>query len=144
VVGFPPNGPLDIAARIIAPPLQAGLGIPVRVENRVGASGNDATRQVIRSAPDGGTLLLCGPVNTINTTLFPELDFDFVRDIAPVAGIARVPLIVEVHPSVPVRSVSELIAYARENPRRLRVAYAGTGTPQHVAIELFQPWRVYG
>jgi tripartite-type tricarboxylate transporter receptor subunit TctC len=129
VVGFPPNGALDIAARTIAPPLEAGLGVPVRVENRVGASGNDATRQVVRSAPDGGTLLLCGPVNTINATLFPDLDFDFGRDIAPVAGIARVPLIVEVHPSVPARSLAELIAHARAHPGRLRVAYAGTGTP---------------
>jgi tripartite-type tricarboxylate transporter receptor subunit TctC len=77
-------------------------------------------------------------VNTINTTLFPDLDFDFGRDIAPVAGIARVPLIVEVHPSIPVRTMGELIAFARANPGRLRVAYAGTGTPQHIAIELFQ------
>ena len=138
IVGFPPGGPLDIAARTIAPALAAGVGVQVRVENRVGASGNDATREVVRAAPDGGTLLLCGPVNAINSTLFPDLGFDFARDIAAVAGIARVPLIVEVHPSVPVRSVAELIAYARSNPGRLRVAYAGTGTPQHVAIELFQ------
>jgi tripartite-type tricarboxylate transporter receptor subunit TctC len=138
VVGFPPGGALDTAARTIAPALEGGLGLPVRVENRVGASGNDATRLVVRAAPDGGTLLLCGPVNAINATLFPDLDFDFGRDIAPVAGIARVPLIVEVHPSVPVRSMPELIAHARANPAQLRVAYAGTGTPQHVAIELFQ------
>jgi len=138
VVGFPPGGALDAAARTIAPALEGGLGLPVRVENRAGASGNDATRLVARAAPDGGTLLLCGPVNAINATLFPDLDFDFGRDIAPVAGIARVPLVVEVHPSVPVRSVPELIAHARANPGRLRVAYAGTGTPQHVAVELFQ------
>jgi tripartite-type tricarboxylate transporter receptor subunit TctC len=138
IVGFPRGGPLDIAARVIASPLSAQLGVPVAVENRPGASGNDATRDVVHAAPDGGTLLLCGPVNTINTTLFPGLDFDFARDIAPVAGIARVPLIVEVHPSVPARSVPELIAYARAHPGGLRVAYAGTGTPQHVAIELFQ------
>jgi tripartite-type tricarboxylate transporter receptor subunit TctC len=138
VVGFPPGGPLDIAARTIAPVLEGGLGVPAHVENRVGASSNDATRLVVRAAPDGSTLLLCGPVNTINTTLFPNLDFDFGRDIAPVAGIARVPLIVEVHPSVPVRSIPDLIAHARANPGQLRVAYAGAGTPQHVAIELFQ------
>ena len=138
VVGFPPGGALDSAARTIAPVLESGLGLPVRVENRAGAGGNDATRLVARAAPDGGTLLLCGPVNTINATLFPDLDFDFGRDIAPVAGIARVPLIVEVHPSVPVRSVPELIAHARANPGQLRVAYAGVGTPQHVAVELFQ------
>lgn len=138
VVGFPQGGPLDIAARIIAPALARGVGLPVRVENLVGASGNDAARTVVRAAPDGATLLLCGPVNAINATLFPELDFNFARDIAPVAAIARVPLIVEVHPSVPVRSIAELIARARANPGRLRVAYAGTGTPQHVGIELFQ------
>ncbi|MBL6459269.1 tripartite tricarboxylate transporter substrate binding protein [Belnapia sp. T6] len=138
IVGFPPGGPLDLAARTIAPAIEAALAMPVRVENRVGASGNDATRQVVRAAPDGGTLLLCGPVNTINTTLFPNLDFDFGRDIAPIAGIARVPLIVEVHPNVPARSVPEMIAYARANPGQVKVAYAGTGTPQHVAIELFQ------
>lgn len=138
VVGFPPGGPLDLAARTIAPAMAAGLGLPVRVENRVGASGNDATRQVARAAPDGATLLLCGPVNAINATLFPDLDVDFGRDIAPVAGIARVPLIVEVHPAVPARSIAELIAHARANPGQVRVAYAGTGTPQHVAIALFQ------
>ncbi|MCR0984981.1 Bug family tripartite tricarboxylate transporter substrate binding protein [Roseomonas populi] len=138
IVGFPRGGPLDIAARIIAPPLSARLGVPVLVENRPGASGNNATRDVVRSAPDGGTLILCGPVNAINTTLFPNLDFDFARDIIPVAGIARVPLIVEVHPSLPVRSVPELISHAQARPGTVRVAYAGVGTPQHIAIELFQ------
>jgi tripartite-type tricarboxylate transporter receptor subunit TctC len=138
IVGFPRGGALDIAARVIASPLSTRLGVPVVVENRPGASGNDATRDVIRSAPDGSTLLLCGPVNTINTTLFPDLGFDFTRDITPVAGIARVPLIVEVHPSLPVRSVPDLIAHAEAHPGVLRVAYAGTGTPQHVAIALFQ------
>lgn len=138
VVGFPSGGPLDIAARIVAPQIAAAFGIPVRVENRPGASGNDATRHVVRATADGATLLLCGPVHTINTTLFPDLDFAFGRDITPVAAIARVPLIVEVHPSVPVRSVGDLIGHARANPGRLRVAYAGTGTPQHIAIALFQ------
>lgn len=138
IVGFPPGGPLDIAARIIAPTIEQGLGVTVRVENRVGASGNDATRHVVRSPPDGATLLLAGPVNTINATLFPDLDFDFARDIAPVAAIARVPLIVEVNPSVPARTITGFIAHARANPGQVRVAYAGTGTPQHIAIALFQ------
>jgi tripartite-type tricarboxylate transporter receptor subunit TctC len=138
VVGFPPGGPLDIAARTIARPLAAGFGVPFPVQNRPGESGNHATREVVQAAPDGHTLLLCGPVNVINTTLFAGLDFDFAQDIAPVAAIARVPLIVEVHPSVPARSLAELVEYARANPARLRVAYAGTGTPQHIAIELFQ------
>ncbi|WP_239451448.1 Bug family tripartite tricarboxylate transporter substrate binding protein [Elioraea rosea] len=100
----------------------------MRVENHVGASGNDATRLVVRAAPDGGTLLLCAPVNAI----------EFRDDIVPVAGIVRVPLIIEVHPSVPAVSIPELIAHARANPGQLRVAYAGRGTPQHVGIELFQ------
>ena len=121
----------------MAAPLSVRIGAPVAVENRVGASGNDATREVVRATPDGGSLLLCWPVNTINATLIPSLDFDFEQDIVPVTGIARVPLIVEVHPSMPVRSLPDLIAYARANPGAIRVAYAGRGTPQHVAIEMF-------
>ena len=142
VVGFPPGGPLDIAARTIAPALSTRLATPFTVDNRPGASGNLATAEVVRAPPDGRTLLLCGPVHTINTTLFDTpgfaLDFDFIRDIAPVAMIARVPLVIEVTPTLPVRSVPELLAYARETPGRLRVAYAGVGTPQHIGIELFQ------
>jgi len=138
LVGFPPNGPLDIAARIIAPRLAARLGAAVAVENRVGASGNDATREAARAAPDGGTLLLCGPVNAINATLLPDPGFDFARDLAPLAGIARVPLIVEVHPGLPLHSLAALIDGARARPGQLRIAYAGTGTPQHVAIALFE------
>ena len=101
VVGFPAGGPLDIAARTVAPFLSRRFGREFVVENRPGASGNTATSEVVRAAPDGHTLLLCGPVNTINATLFENLDFDFSRDIAPVASIARVPLVVEVNPSVP-------------------------------------------
>ena len=138
VVGFPPGGPLDISARLIAPHLAAALGVPVPVENRVGASGNHATRDVAHAVPDGRTLLLMGPVQPINTVLLPDPAFDFARDILPVAGMARVPLILEVNPAVPARSLPELIALARAEPGRLRVAYAGRGTPQHVAIELFQ------
>lgn len=138
IVGFPPGGPLDLVARAIATPVSERIGVPVSIDNRVGAGGDDATWMVIRARPDGGTLLLCGPVNAINATLFPRPEFDFARDIMPVAGIASVPLIVEVHPSVPARSIAELIAHARELPGALRVAYAGKGTPQHVAIELFQ------
>ena len=114
--GFPAGGPLDIAAWTVAPFLSGRFGQPFLVENRPGASGNTATADVVRAAPDGHTLLLCGPVHTINTTLFANLGFDFSRDIAPVALIARVPLVVEVNPSVPARSVPELVAYARDEP----------------------------
>ena len=138
VVGFPAGGPVDIAGRLIAPRLSEQLGQSFVVDNQVGESGNAATRSVVRAKPDGHTLLVCGPVNTINTTLFETLDFDFGRDIAPVASLYRVPLVIEVHPSVPVRTLTELIDYARSKPGKLRVGYAGKGTPQHVGIELFK------
>ena len=138
LVGFPENGPVDIAARVIAPWLTEKLGQTFEVENRPGASGNIATRAALKAAPDGRTLLLCGPVNTINTTLFPTLDFSFTRDSAPVAGLYRVPLVIEVNPSLPINSPAEFLAHAKANPGKLRVAYAGNGTPQHVGIELFK------
>jgi tripartite-type tricarboxylate transporter receptor subunit TctC len=138
VVGFPAGGPVDIAARVIAPWLAERLGQPFVVDNQPGESGNSATRSVVRAAPDGYTLLICGPVNTINATLFEGLDFSFSRDIAPVASLWRVPLVIEVHPSVPVRTIPSLIAHAKANPGKLRVGFAGYGTPQHVGIELFK------
>jgi tripartite-type tricarboxylate transporter receptor subunit TctC len=138
VVGFPAGGPVDIAGRIIAPCLSERLGQPFVVDNQPGESGNVATRSVAKAEADGYTLLVCGPVNTINTTLFAALDFDFGRDIAAVASLYRVPLVIEVHPSVPARTISELIAYAKANPGKLRVGYAGQGTPQHIGIELFK------
>ncbi|MCA6113096.1 tripartite tricarboxylate transporter substrate binding protein [Bradyrhizobium sp. CNPSo 4026] len=138
VVGFPAGGPVDIAARVIAPWLAERLGQPFVVDNQPGESGNSATRSVVRAASDGYTLLICGPVNTINTTLFKDLDFNFGRDIVPVASLWRVPLVIEVHPSVPVRTLPELISYAKTNPGKLRVGFAGHGTPQHVGIELFR------
>ncbi len=138
IVGFPQGGPVDIAARVISPWLSERLGQPFVVENHPGESGNIATGEVVKAPPDGYTLLLCGPVNTINTTLFEHLDFNFTRDIAAVASIARVPLVVEVNPSVAVRTVPEFLAYAKANPGKLKVAYAGNGTPQHIGIELFK------
>jgi tripartite-type tricarboxylate transporter receptor subunit TctC len=138
VVGFPPGGPVDIAARVIGPWLSERLRQPFVVENLPGESGNIATREVVKAAADGYTLLLCGPVNTINTTLFERLEFDFTRDIAPVASLSRVPLVVEVSPSVEVRTVPELLTHAKANPGKLKVAYAGNGTPQHIGIELFK------
>lgn len=138
IVGFPEGGPVDIAARLVSPWLSEKIGQPIIVENHPGESGNIATGEVIRAAPDGYTLLLCGPVNTINTTLFPDLKFDFGRDVAPVAGISHVPLIVETNPATGLRTVPEFLSFARANPGALKVAYAGTGTPQHIGIELFK------
>jgi tripartite-type tricarboxylate transporter receptor subunit TctC len=137
-VGFPAGGPVDIAARTIAPWLSERLGQPFIVDNQPGESGNEATRLVIRAEPDGYTLLVCGPVNAINATLFENLDFNFVRDTTPVAGLWRVPLVIEVNPSIPVRTIPELVAYAKANPGKLRVGFAGRGTPQHIGIELFK------
>ena len=138
VVGFPAGGPVDIAGRLIAPWLSERLGQSFSVDNVPGESGNVATRSVVRAAPDGYTLLVCGPVNTINATLFDHLDFDFGRDVVAVGGLYRVPLVIEVNPAVPVRTVGELISYAKQNPGKLRVGFAGLGTPQHVGIELFR------
>ncbi|MEO5762001.1 MAG: tripartite tricarboxylate transporter substrate-binding protein [Vicinamibacteria bacterium] len=129
---------MDIAARVISPWLSERLGQPFVVENHPGESGNIATGEVVKAPPDGYTLLLCGPVNTINTTLFEHLNFNFTGDIAAVASISRVPLVVEVNPSVAVRTVPEFLAYANANPGKLKVAYAGNGTPQHIGIELFK------
>jgi tripartite-type tricarboxylate transporter receptor subunit TctC len=138
IVGFPQGGPVDIAARIISPWLSERLGQPFIVDNHPGESGNIATGEVLKAPPDGYTLLLCGPVNAINTTLFPTLDFNFARDITPIAGISRVPLVVEVNPTFNVRSVPEFLGYAKAHPGEIKVAYAGKGTPQHIAIEMFR------
>ncbi|TYO64998.1 tripartite tricarboxylate transporter substrate binding protein [Bradyrhizobium hipponense] len=138
MVGFPANGPVDIAGRVVSEWLTERLGQHFAVENKPGESGNTATREVVRAAADGYTLLIFGPVNTINTTLFGDLDFDFGRDILPIAGLYRVPLVVEVNPSVPVNSAAELLTYARQNPGKLKVGYGGKGTPQHIGIELFK------
>lgn len=138
VVGFPQGGPVDIAARMIASWLTERLNQPFIVENKPGAAGNVATDAVLRAAPDGYTLLMCGPVNTINTSLYDKLSFDFTSDITPVAGIYRVPLVFVVNPSVGARSVPEFVQYAKSRPATLNMASAGNGTPQHVAGELFK------
>jgi tripartite-type tricarboxylate transporter receptor subunit TctC len=138
IVGFPAGGPVDIAARFIAPLLAQRLGQEVVVENLVGESGNVATATVAKAAPDGQTLLLSAVVNTINTSMFRGLPFDFERDLVPVAGLYRVPLIVEVHPASPATTAAEFVALARRNPGALKVGYAGKGTPQHLAIEVFK------
>ena len=138
VIGFPPGGPMDIMARLAGQMLAARLGQPFPVESRPGAGSNLGTEAVVRAAPDGQTLLVFGPVNTINETLYEALPFVFSRDIAPVAGIASVPFVLVVHPGLPARDLPGLIAHARANPGRLAIASAGNGTPQHVAAEMFK------
>jgi tripartite-type tricarboxylate transporter receptor subunit TctC len=138
VVGFAAGGGQDMIARLMAQWLSDKLGQPVIVENRPGAGGNIATEAVARAAPDGYTLLLAFPSNAINATLYDNLSFNFIRDIAPVATIAYMPDVLVVHPSVPVQSVTELIIYAKANPRKLDMASAGNGTPSHVTGELFK------
>jgi len=138
IVGFPAGGPIDILSRLIGQWLSERLGQPFVIESRAGAGGNIATEAVVRAPADGYTLLGVTSANTINETLYDKLNFNFIRDIAPVAGIIRVPQVVEVHPSVPVTTVPEFIAYAKSNPNKLNMASAGNGTVQHVAGELFK------
>jgi len=139
VVGFPPGSATDIVARLMGQWLAERLGRPFIVENRPGAGGNIGTEVVVRAAPDGYTLLLAGPPNAINATLYNNLNFNFIRDIAPVAGIVtNIPLIMEINPSFPVKTASEFIAYAKDNPGRINMASAGNGSVGHVAGELFK------
>ena len=135
VVGFPAGGTTDIAARLIGQWLSDRLGQPVVIENRPGAGANLAAETVVRAPPDGYTLLAATSSNVINTTFYEKLSFNFVRDIAMVAGVTRSPLVLEVHPSLPVKSVPELIAHAKANPGKIALASFGTGTTSHVAGE---------
>jgi tripartite-type tricarboxylate transporter receptor subunit TctC len=138
VVGFAAGGPTDILARLIGQWLSERLGQQFVVENRPGAGSNIATEAVVNAPADGHTLLLVAPANTINATLYEKLNFNFIRDIAPVASIMRSFYVMEVNPSVPVKTVPEFIAYAMANPGKINMASAGSGTPQHVAGELFK------
>ena len=138
ICAFPAGGPNDTLARLIGQWLSERLGRPFVVENRPGAATNIATEAVVRAPPDGYTLLLVAQVNAINVTLYERLNFNFNRDIAAVAGIMRVPSILEVNPSVPVHTVPEFIAYAKANPGRLNMASAGNGTSSHLSGELFK------
>ena len=138
VVGFPAGGPNDILGRLIAGWLASRLGQPVEVENRPGGSGNIATAEVVRAAPDGHTLLLVGPANAISASLPDKLDFVFLRDIAPVAGITREPLVLVVHPAVPATSTADLIAYAKADPTEVTMASTGAWSAPHVTGELFK------
>ena len=138
LVGFPAGGQQDIMARLVGQWLSERMGQQFLIENRSGAGGNIAAEAVINSPPDGYTMLLVGSPNAINATLYEKLNFVFLRDIAPVASFARTPLVMEVHPSVPVKTVPEFIAYAKANPGKVNYASAGNGTPQHVSGELFK------
>jgi tripartite-type tricarboxylate transporter receptor subunit TctC len=138
IVGYPPGGPSDIVARLIGQSLSERLNQPFIIENRPGAGGNVGTEVVVRAAPDGYTLLLVGAPNAINAAVYDNLNFNFIRDIAPVASIIRVPLVMEVNPTVPARTVLEFIAYAKDNPGKLNMASPGYGTSQHVSGELFK------
>ena len=138
VVGFVAGGPNDILARLIGEWLSNRLGQPFVVENLPGASSNTATEAVVRAPADGHTLLLIGPANAINASLFPNLSFDIRRDIGPVAGLTREALVLVVHPTVPASTVFQLVAYARANPGRLRMAMTSSGSSPHVSGKLFQ------
>ena len=138
IVGQAAASSSDITARLMAQWLSEHLGQQFIVEIRPGATGNIATEAVVRAAPDGYTILLVNSQNTINAALFSNLPFDFVHDIAPIAGIFRVPLVMEVQPSFPAKTVPEFIAYAKANPGKINMASAGVGGPQHVAGELFK------
>jgi tripartite-type tricarboxylate transporter receptor subunit TctC len=138
IVGQAAGSGSDIAARLLGQRLSERLGQPFVVENRPGAGGNIATEAVVRALPDGYTLLLAVAANAINATLYDKLNYNFIRDIAPVAGIFRVPQVMEVNPSIPAKTVPEFIAFAKANPGKVNMASAGIGSVHHVAGELFK------
>jgi tripartite-type tricarboxylate transporter receptor subunit TctC len=137
IVGYPAGGTTDILARLIGQWLSEHLGQQFIIENRPGAGNNIATENVVNAAPDGYTLLLVNPANGINATLYKKLTFNFLRDIAPVAGIVRVPNVMEINPAIPVKTVAEFIAYAKANPGKINMASSGNGTSVHLSGELF-------
>src|SRR6266404_274019 len=137
IAGFAAGGGVDITARLIGQWLSDRLGQSFVVENRPGAGGNIGTEAVVNAPPDGHTLLLATVPNAVNATLYEKLNFNFIRDIAPVAGIIRVVMVILVHPSVPAKTVPELIAYAKANPGKINMASAGAGSAPHMAGELF-------
>jgi tripartite-type tricarboxylate transporter receptor subunit TctC len=138
IVATGPAGAPDILARLVGQWLSERLGQQFVTENRPGGGNNIGTEAVVRAPPDGYTLLLVDPSASINATLYDKLNFNFIRDIATVAGLVRMPLVMVVHPSVPATTVPALIAYANANPRRINMASPGIGTPGHVAGELFK------
>ena len=138
IEGYGAGGTPDLVSRLIGGWLSQQLGQPFVVENKDGASGNIATETVVNAAPDGYTLLTAASANTINRALYPDLKFDFVRDIAPVAGLLRVPLVFLVNPSFPAATFPEFIAYAKAHPGVVNVATPGKGTPMHVGVDLLR------
>ena len=138
IIGYPPGGSADITARLMGQWLSDWLGQPFIIESRPGASTNIATEAVVHAPSDGYTLLLVAPANTINASLYGKLNFDFIRDISPVAGLIRFPNVVVVNPSVPAHTIPELIAYAKANPGKLNMASSGNGSTIHVSGELFK------
>jgi tripartite-type tricarboxylate transporter receptor subunit TctC len=138
LVGFPAGGPNDTLARLMGQWLPERLGQPFLVENLPGSSGNIATEAVVRAPPDGYTLLLVGPANAISASVSSNLNFSFLRDIAPIAGITREPLVMVVHPSVPTRTVAQFMAYAKADPAAVKMAATGEGSSPHVSGELFK------
>jgi tripartite-type tricarboxylate transporter receptor subunit TctC len=138
VVGFAPGGAQDVLARLMAQWLSERLGQQFIVDNRPGAGGNIGAEAVVNAPADGYTLLLVGPPNMINASLYEKLNFNFIRDIAPVAGMVRVSNVMEVHAAAPPKSVSEFMSYAKANPGKINMASGGNGTAGHVAGELFK------
>ena len=138
IIGYLPGGSADMTARLFGQWLSDRLGQQVVVESRAGASTNIATEAVVRAAPDGYTLMLVSPANATNAALYDKLNFDFLRDIDPVAGLIRFPDVVDVNPALPVRTIPELIAYAKANPGALNFGSSGVGSTLHVAGELFK------
>jgi tripartite-type tricarboxylate transporter receptor subunit TctC len=138
VVPYPPGGATDIMARLIGHRLSEKLGQQFVIENKPGAGNNIGTESVVNAPADGYTVLLVNPANAINASLYAKLNFNFLRDIAPVAGISRVPNVMTVHPDVPAKTVAEFIAYAKANPGKINMASSGNGTSVHLSGEMFK------
>ena len=138
IVPYPPAGTTDVLARIIAQWLTEKLGQSVIVENKPGAGNNLGTEAALSAPPDGYTMLLVNPAHGINATLYKNLNFNFIRDVAPVAGLVRTPNVMEVTPSLPVKTVAEFIAYCKANPGKINMASSGSGTSVHLSGELFK------
>ena len=138
IVGAVPGSAPDVVARLVAQWLSERLGQTFVVENRNGASGNLAAEAVVRAQPDGYTLLLASASNAINATLYDNLNFNFIRDIAPVAGVVRFPMVITVRSSFPAKTLPEFLAFAKATPGKINIGTPGIGSPQHVAGELFK------